>query len=162
MPQGMWNIGRRGMLLSGLTAGIGALALRVAGVHAQLAPVVEGPGGIEWLDYDPPRPFAAGARVGNVIYLSGMAGTGPDITIQTENAFATIQTSLRAYGSDLAYIFKMTVYPTNIADQAAFGQVRARLLPRPVPSTLVAVTRLVPPDGLVEIDVMALVPDTSG
>ena len=45
----------------------------------------------------------------------------------------------------------------TIDDQPAFAQVRARFLPRPVASTLVAITRLVPPNGLVEIDVMAVV-----
>jgi 2-iminobutanoate/2-iminopropanoate deaminase len=158
MTQRIKGIGRRGLLLSGAAAGVGALALSVPGAQAQ-SQRAEGPGGIEWLDYNPPRPFAAGARVGNVVYLSGVGASGPDITTQTENAFADIQASLTAYGSDLQYIFKMTVYLVNIADQPAFGQVRARLLPRPIPSTAVAVTRLVPPDGLVEIDVMALVPE---
>jgi 2-iminobutanoate/2-iminopropanoate deaminase len=147
------------LLLSGAAAvGLEALALGAARAHAHGQPSPAA-AGIEWLDYDPPRPFAAGARVGNVVYLSGEGGSGPDIETQTESAFASIQSSLSAFGSDLQYVFKMTVYLVNIADQPAFGRVRARLLPRPVPSTLVAVTRLVPPDGLVEIDVMALVPD---
>jgi len=128
----------------------------VPGVQAQRS---EGPGGIEWLDYNPPRPYAAGARVGNVVYLAGEVGSGADVAAQTESAFQNIQASLRAYGSDLQYIFKMTAYLVNIADQPTFAQVRSRFLPRPIPSTLVAITRLVPPDGLVEIDVMSLIPN---
>src|SRR4051794_25960880 len=65
------RIGRRRLLLTGATAGVGALAAAVPGAQAQRA---QGPGGIEWLDYDPPRQFAAGARVGNVVYLSGVTG----------------------------------------------------------------------------------------
>ena len=150
------RIGRRRLLLSGAAAGVGALASGVPGVQAQRS---EGLGGIEWLDYNPPRPYAAGARVGNVVYLAGEVGSGADVAAQTESAFQNIQASLRAYGSDLQYIFKMTAYLVNIADQPTFAQVRSRFLPRPIPSTLVAITRLVPPDGLLEIDVMALIPN---
>ena len=158
MTQRIKGIGRRGLLLSGAAAGVGALALSVPGAQAQ-SQRAEGPGGIEWLDYNPPRPFAAGARVGNVVYLSGVGGSGTDITAQSEAAFQTIQASLTAFGSDLQYIFKMTVYFVNIADQPSFGEVRARHLPRPIVSTAVAITRLVGPDGLVEIDVMASIPN---
>jgi 2-iminobutanoate/2-iminopropanoate deaminase len=163
MRQRTRRIGRRGLLLSGAAAGVGALAGGVTGAHAQRA---QGPGGIEWLDYDPPRQFAAGARVGNIVYLSGVTGSDPrpgetgagDITTHSERAFQSIQSGLQAYGSDLQYVFKMTVYLVNMDDQPAFAQVRARVLPRPVASTLVGVTRLVPPNGLIEIDVMAVVP----
>ena len=156
MRQRTRRIGRRGLLLTSAAAGLGALASGVPRVQAQRSP---GPGGIEWLDYDPPRPFAAGARVGDIIYLAGEVAPGADVAAQTEGAFQNIRASLQAYGSDLQYIFRMTVYLVNIADQPAFAAVRARLLPRPIPSTLVAVTRLVPPGGLVEIDVMALIPN---
>lgn len=153
------SIAGRGLLLAGTAAGVEALPVDVPPAQAQ-AQRSQGPGGIEWLDYDPPRPYAAGARVGNVVYLAGEIGSGADIAAQTESAFQNIQASLNAYGSDLQYIFKITAYLVNIADQPAFAQVRARLLPRPIPATAVAVTRLVPPNGLVEIDVIALIPDT--
>ena len=155
------RIGRRGLLSSGIVLGSGAFSVSLA--TGSVAPArAQRPNDatdIEWLDYDPPRPFAAGARVGNLVYLGGEVSPGGDITEQTERVFANIQRSLRAFGTDLEYVFRTTVYLTDIADQAAFAQVRARWLPRPIPSTLVAVTRLVPPDGLIEIDAVALVPD---
>src|SRR5215211_2945598 len=118
------RIGRRGLLLGTAAVGMSALASPVTGAQEQRSP---GPGDIEWLDYDPPRDFAAGARVGNVVYLSGVAPAVPGgIMAQTARAFEVIQTNLRAYGSDLAYIFKMTVYLVNIDDQPGFAQVRAR------------------------------------
>jgi enamine deaminase RidA (YjgF/YER057c/UK114 family) len=157
MRQPRRHLRRRGLLLSGAATGLGALA---AGSSGALAQQSEGAGGIQWLDYEPPRPFAAGARIGNVVYLSGEASAGADIVAQTQGAFQNVQKSLTALGSDLQHIFKMTVYLVNMADQPAFAQVRSQFLPRPVASTVVAVSRLVPPDGLVEIDVMALVPET--
>ena len=111
------RIGRRGLLLGGAAAGIGALASGAARAQQQRS---QGPGGIEWLDYDPPRDFAAAARVGNVVYLSGVAAPVPGgTTAQTERAFEALQATLQAYGSDLQYIFKMTVYLVNIDDQRA-------------------------------------------
>ena len=155
MQQRTQRIGRRGLLLSGAAVGVGAITASTQG--AQAARQSQGPSGIEWLDYNPPRPFAAGARVGNVVYLSGVIGTGADVAAQTESAFASIREGLQALGSDLELIFKMTIYLVDIADQAAFGQVRTRLLPRPVASTLVEISRLVPDNGRIEIEVMALV-----
>ncbi len=93
-----------GILLSGVEAGVGAFTSSVAGAQEQQS---QGPGGIEWLDYDRPRRIAAGARVGNVLYLSGENGSGPDIVTQTEDAFQNIQKRLSAFGSDFQYIFKM-------------------------------------------------------
>ena len=157
MSQSKRRVRRRGLLLSGAATGLGALAATGPGAQAQQTS--EGGGGIQWLDYDPPRPFAAGARIGNVVYLSGEAGSAGDITAQAQGAFQNIQKNLNALGSDLQYIFKLTAYLVNIADAAAFAQVRDQFLPRPVASTLVAVSRLLPPNGLVEIDVMAVVPE---
>lgn len=87
------RIGRRGLLLSGAAAGIGALGGRVA--RAQVQQPSQGPDGIEWLDYEPPRRWAAGARVGNVVYLAGETGEGSDIATQTRGAMENI----RARGS---------------------------------------------------------------
>ena len=153
------QIGRRALLRSGSTLGAGALAAGALASNATPAAADRAEDRIEWLDYDPPRPFAAGARVGNVVYLAGETAPGTDITEQTERVFANIQRSLRSYGTDLEHVFRMTVYLVNIADQPAFAQVRTRLLPRPIPSTLVEVTRLVPPEGLIEIDALAVVPE---
>lgn len=126
-----------------------------------------GPSGIQFLDYTPPRRFAAGARVGNIVYLAGETPRHPDtgefvpgdVRQQTELVFQNIERSLRAFGTDLAHVFKITVYLTDMANLEAVSQVRRRYLPRAIPSTTVAISRLTLPDGLVEIDAMALVPE---
>ena len=48
-----------------------ALTRGIGGPAAQQPP---GSPGIQVLQYDPPRRFAAGARVGNIIYLAGEEG----------------------------------------------------------------------------------------
>ncbi len=126
-----------------------------------------GPSGIQFLDYTPPRRFAAGARVGNVVYLAGETPRDPntgenvpgDIRQQAELVFQNIERSLRAFGTDLAHVFKITVYLTDMANLEAVSETRRRYLPRTIPSTTIAISRLTVPEFLVEIDAMALVPE---
>jgi len=127
----------------------------------------QGPSGIEFLDYTPPRRFAAGARVGNIVYLSGETSRHPetgelvpgDIAAQTERVFQNIELSLRAFGTDLAHVFKIVVYLRDMDHLPVVSAARGRYFPRTVPSTTIAVSRLTLPEFLVEIDAMALVPD---
>ena len=126
-----------------------------------------GPPGIEILDYTPPRRFAAGARVGNVVYLAGETPRDPatgeyvpgDIHQQADLVFQNIARSLRAFGTDLAHVFKITVYLTDMANLGAVSEARRRYLPRTIPSTTVAISRLTVPEFLVEIEAMALIPE---
>jgi enamine deaminase RidA (YjgF/YER057c/UK114 family) len=124
---------------------------------------------VEFLDYDPPRAYAAAARVGNMLFLAGEDGkiwTGPaswtipegGIEAQCERMWQNIQRTLRAVGSDMEYICKCTTYYVDFADRAIAAQVRRRYLPRPVPGTSVQVVRLSDPAILIEVDVTALVP----
>ena len=126
-----------------------------------------GPDGIEFLDYTPPRRFAAGAKVGNIVFLAGETPRHPetgenvvgDITQQTELVFQNIERSLKAFGTDLAHVFKITVYLTDMANLEAVSAVRRRYLPRTIPSTTIAISRLTVAEFLVEIDATALVPE---
>jgi len=155
------NIGRRFLLRA--AAGAGVL---VAGVRPASAQPTPGPGGIEWLDYNPPRRYAAGARVGNVVHLAGETGqdlsTGKTVAggigPQTQLAFENIRHNLKLLGSDLQYVFKITTFLVNITDISVFAQTRAKFLPRAIPATTVAVSALAFPDLLVEIEVTAVVP----
>ncbi len=160
------NIARRRLLLGGAISGLGAL---VAGTPAAAQQPPPPPPGIQILDYDPPRRFSRGARVGNIVYLAGEdgkvwtsgnewymvpGGIGP----QTERAFENIRESLQAFGTDLDHIFKMTSYFISYNDRAVFSEVRRRYLSRPVPGTAIQVSSLSDLESVVEIDVMALVP----
>ena len=126
-------------------------------------------GEIEFVDYDPPRAYAAAARVGNMLFLAGEDGkiwTGPSswtipeggIEPQAEQMWQNIQRTLRSLGSDVDYIFKCTTYYVDFGDRAVAAEVRRRYLPRPVPGTSVQVVRLSDPTALIEVDVTALVP----
>jgi enamine deaminase RidA (YjgF/YER057c/UK114 family) len=160
------TVARRRLLLGSTISGLGALIGGASSAAAQQPP---GPPGIQILQYDPPRRFAAGARVGNIIYLAGEEGmvwtSGTEWAIvpggigpQTEKVFENIRTSLRAFGSDLEYIIQMTNYFVSYNDRALFSEVRRRYLPRPVPDAAVQVSSLSDPESAVEVEVVALVP----
>jgi 2-iminobutanoate/2-iminopropanoate deaminase len=162
LRRGRTRIGRRRLLLGGAAAGLGAMAGATGGLAAQ----VSGPPDLEFLDYDPPRRWAAGARVGNIVYLAGETARDPStgegvpggIEEQTERVFQNIRRSLQRFGTDTSHIFKMTTYLRNWEDLETVARVRARYLPRPVPSTTIVISRLSEPYFLVEIDVMAVIP----
>ncbi|HLH26166.1 MAG TPA: RidA family protein [Chloroflexota bacterium] len=161
------SVARRRLLLGGAIGGFGALVAGTAGAQTP-TPAAPSPD-FEILQYDPPRRFAAGARVGNIIYLAGEDGkvwTSGDewymipggIIPQTERCYENIRASLRHFGSDLQYIFKQTTYYINYDDRNLNAEVRRRYLPRPVPGTAVQVASLSDPDSLIEVDVMAVIP----
>lgn len=122
----------------------------------------------EFLDYDPPRRWAAAARVGDLLFLAGETGVDPvtmetapgGIEAQTEQAIANIATTLAHFGATLGDVVKMTTYLTDINDLAAVGGVKGRHFPRTVPSATVAVAALAREDMTVEIEVIAVVPNT--
>jgi enamine deaminase RidA (YjgF/YER057c/UK114 family) len=106
---------------------------------------------------------------GKTIYLRGQVaqdlqtresvGVG-DAAAQTEKVMANIDLLLRECGSELAHIVKATVYLTDIRYREAVYRVAGRWLKGVFPVfTGVVVTALARPEWVVEIDVIAVIPD---
>ncbi|MFC5995767.1 RidA family protein [Pseudonocardia hispaniensis] len=119
------------------------------------------------IDPDPLEPsrIAAGYTVGDLICLSGqgaidergqLVGIG-DFEAQAAGTLDNIENVLRAAGSGLDRVVKVTIYLTDMA--ANFGkvvQLRERW-GRPYPAdTIVEVSALAIPELLLEIDVIAV------
>ena len=112
-----------------------------------------------------PAPFSQCLVVGDQIFLSGMTAAGPngqpvgedDMTAQARACLNKISHLLRAAGSGLEDIVKLTIYTTDIARRADISAARRELLQAPYPcSTLVEVRALASPGLLVEIDAVAI------
>ena len=73
--------------------------------------------------------------------------------------FRNLDRALRAGGSDLALVFKVTVYVTNVADHfETIVALRRHYFSEPYPAdTLVEVRALARPGLLIEIEAMATV-----
>jgi 2-iminobutanoate/2-iminopropanoate deaminase len=113
----------------------------------------------------PTGPFNHAIRYGNLVFTSGQAGrnreTGKmgDIADQARRCIGNIATILTAAGTSLDHVLKVTVFMRDPADRAAFNEVYEELMPKPYPARTAAFCDLGNPDMLVELDVIAAVPE---
>jgi 2-iminobutanoate/2-iminopropanoate deaminase len=113
----------------------------------------------------PTGPFNHAIRYGNLVFTSGQAGrnreTGKmgDIADQGRRCIANIATILAAAGTSLEHVLKVTVFMRDPADRAAFNEVYEELMPKPYPARTAAFCDLGNPDMLVEMEVIAAVPE---
>jgi enamine deaminase RidA (YjgF/YER057c/UK114 family) len=108
--------------------------------------------------------------VGNTIYLRGQIGQDletresvgiGDVVAQTERAMENIALLLRESGSALEDIVKIVVYLTDVRYRDPVYQVMGRWLKGVFPvSTGVVVTALARPEWMVEIDAIAVIPES--
>jgi reactive intermediate/imine deaminase len=101
------------------------------------------------------------------IYVSGqiafdadgqLVGRG-DLRAQTEQVFENLARVLDANGASFEDVVKLQTFFTTLDDLAGSREVRGRYLPtEPPASTAVQVAALVVPDGLIEVDLVAVVP----
>lgn len=118
-------------------------------------------------DPDPMEAYriAQGYRVGNLIYLSGIAaitkhgevvGEG-DFEAQGHQVFANMQDVLAAAGSDLSKVIKVTIFVTDISQFETVVALRERYFAPPYPAdTIVEVKALALPQLMIEIEAVAL------
>ena len=115
---------------------------------------------------DPRFGYSQAVRVGDLLFVSGQVAwdeagnvVGPgDARRQAERAFANLEQKLRAAGSGLERVAKLTILATSRDHLAAIRDVRHRLFD-PVghypASTFAVVVGLATPDLLVEIEAIA-------
>jgi len=107
---------------------------------------------------------------GNTVYLRGQIGQDldtresvgiGDVIVQTEQAMSNIALLLQESGSALEDIVKIVVYLTDVRYRDPVYQVMGHWLKGVFPvSTGVVVTALARPEWLVEIDAIAVIPES--
>jgi len=110
--------------------------------------------------------LAQAYRVDNMIYVSGQAafslegkivGVG-DFDAQAEQAFENLQAVLRAGGSDLSKIIKVTIFLKDMGNFSKIVALREKYFTPPYPAdTIVEITGLALPELEIEIEAMAFV-----
>lgn len=108
------------------------------------------------------------ARGGRTIYISGqvafdargqLVGKG-DLTAQTRQVFANLDTALKAAGATFNDVVKTNYYMLDASQVQVVREIRSQYFTKDLPaSTLVEVRRLANPDFLIEIEVVAVVPE---
>jgi 2-iminobutanoate/2-iminopropanoate deaminase len=121
---------------------------------------------------DPYEPFrlAQGYRVGDLLFISGQAAYGDDGKIvapgdfdaQAKRAFENLDRALRAGGSSLRNVVKVTIFLTDMAHFNKIVELRGKYFCAPYPAdTIVEVSSLYSPDALIEIEAVALADDAA-
>jgi 2-iminobutanoate/2-iminopropanoate deaminase len=119
------------------------------------------------LDPDPLAPYriSPGFKVDGMLYLSGHAainesgelvGVG-DFDAQAKATFESLQRTLKAGGSDLSKVIKVTIYLTDMAHFEKIVALRAEWFSEPYPAdTIVEVKALALPELMIEIEAIAV------
>lgn len=116
---------------------------------------------------DPYEPFrlAQGYRAGDLLFISGQAaidsggkivGIG-DFDAQAKQAFENLDRVLRAGGSSLKNVIKVTIFLTDMGYFGRIVELRGQWFTVPYPAdTIVEVRSLYSPDAMIEIEAVAV------
>ncbi len=160
------TLSRRGATIASIAATF--LLVRVAGAEPRIRHV-QPPG----LENNPRYSHAVVIEEGRFVHVSGQIAHDAaghlvgrkDMRAQTKQVFENLKTALQASGSDFAHVVSLNSYLTDMSQLPAYREVRQQYLadlPRPPASTTVAVSRLVDPDALLEVEAVAVVAAASG
>ena len=107
---------------------------------------------------------------GRIVYIAGQLGLdldnkivgGPgDFRAQAEQTFVNLKNALAAVGAGFEHVLKLNNYLIDMAHLPIFRDVRDRYIDAAAPpaSTTIAISNLARPGALLEVELVAVVPD---
>jgi len=111
----------------------------------------------------PAGPYSQAIRAGDFIFVAGQGGVDPatgkfvegGIEEQTKQTLKNIEAILKAAGSSLDDVVKVSVFLKDVRDFHAMNKVFAEFFKEPPPARTTVGVEFVVPEMLIEIDVIA-------
>lgn len=110
-------------------------------------------------------PYSQGTKAGKLVYTSGQIGISPvtntfagsDISSQTHQALKNVKAVLKAGGSDMAHVLKVTVYLKDMDDYAKVNDIYKEYFAGIKPARAAVQVARLPKDALIEIECVGVV-----
>lgn len=118
---------------------------------------------------EPVGPYSQAIKVDNMLFISGQIGidpqtgalSSPSIAGQTRTIMQNISALLESLGAGTANIVKTTIYMTSLLDFDMMNEVYAEFFPFCPPARSTVEVQALPKDAMVEIEAIAVLPDTN-
>jgi 2-iminobutanoate/2-iminopropanoate deaminase len=115
-------------------------------------------------------PYSAAIKVGSFVYCSGQTGLNPDtnelaeggLEAQTHQVLKNLSAVLESAGTDLAHVVKTTVFLKDMADFQKMNAIYGSYFTENYPARSTIQVAGLPKNGLVEIELVAVLPDDDG
>jgi 2-iminobutanoate/2-iminopropanoate deaminase len=112
-------------------------------------------------------PYSAAIKVGSFVYCSGQTGLNPvtnelaegGLEGQTHQVLRNLKGVLDAAGTDLSHVVKTTVFLTDMADFQKMNAIYGEYFTESFPARSTIQVAGLPKNGLVEIELVAVLPD---
>jgi len=111
-------------------------------------------------DWEQSIGYASAVRVGRTLYLSGQTSAAQGMENQVQEIYKGLGKTLAHFGADFTCVVKENIYTKDIEALNAANPVRKKFYGESFPAaTWVQVSRLFSPEDLLEVELVAVLPE---